>query len=82
MKFISEIEIDDEYLKVLSDYFNGYELDDEYFNLTNSQEVEREMLYEKSLLEGGFYQHYPLEPTPLGKFIFQQYIIRHKDETN
>jgi hypothetical protein len=74
MKFISEIEINDEHLNVLTDYFNGYDLDDEYFNLTNNlQEIESEMVYDKCLLEGGFYQHYPLQPTLLGRFIFELY---------
>ena len=74
MKFTSEIEIDDEHLKVLLDYHSGYELNDEYFNLTDKQEIEREMCYDVGLLEGGFYQHYPLEPTGLGRFILSQYL--------
>ena len=73
MKFKSEIEIDDEHMQVLLDYMNNYELNDEYFNLTNKQEIEKEMCYEKGLLEGGFYQHYPLSPTPLEYFILEQY---------
>jgi len=73
MKFVSEIEIDDEYLKVLMDYVNNYELDSEYFELTDKQDIEREM-YNLGFLEGGFYQHYPLSPTPLGKFIIQQFL--------
>lgn len=78
MKFLSEIEIDDEHLKVLLDYRNGYSLDDEYFNLTDKQEIEKEMLYEKGLLDDGFYQHYPLAPTILGQFILEQYNKRIK----
>ena len=74
MKFISEIEIDNEHLNVLLDYHKGYELNDEYFNLTDKQEVEREMCYDVGLLEGGFYQQYPLEPTGLGRFILSQYL--------
>ena len=74
MKFTSEIEIDDEYLKVLLDDRNGYELNDEYFNLTDKQDIEYEMLYNEGLLEGGFYQHYPLSPTTLGRFIINQYL--------
>ena len=74
MKFTSEIEIDDEYLKVLLDDRNGYELNDEYFNLTDKQDIEYEMLYNEGLLEGGFYQHYPLSTTPLGRFIINQYL--------
>ena len=70
MKFTSEIEIDDEYLKVLLDDRNGYELNDEYFNLTDKQDIEYEMLYNEGLLEGGFYQHYPLSPTPLGEIYY------------
>jgi hypothetical protein len=73
MKFISEIEIDDEHLNVLLDYASGYDLNDEYFNLTDKQEIEKEMLWEKGLLESGFYQHYPLTPTILGGFILEQY---------
>lgn len=72
MKFNTEIEIDDEHLNVLLDYKNGYELDDEYFNLSDKQEIEQEMC-DNDLLEGGFYQHYPLFPTPLGRFILKQY---------
>ena len=69
MKFISEIEIEQEYLDVLIDYYEKrYDLDDEYFNLTDKQEIEREMCYELELLEGGFYQNYPLSPTPLESF--------------
>ena len=73
MKFISEIEIDDEHLNVLLDYDNGYDLNDEYFNLTDKQEIEKEMSWEMGLLEGGFYQRYPLTPTELGRFILKQY---------
>lgn len=76
MKFNSEIEIDDEHLKVLLDYHNGYDLDDEYFNLTDKQEIEREMNWDEGLIEGGFYQPYPLSPTPLGRFILDQYLKR------
>lgn len=74
MKFLSEIEIDDEHLQVLLDYSNGHDLDDEYFNLTDKQEIEREMLWVLGLLEGGFYQHYPLFPSQLGNFILDQYL--------
>jgi hypothetical protein len=73
MKFLSQIEIADDHLQVLIDYQNGYYLDDEYFNLHDKQELEREMSWELGLLEGGFYQHYPLSPTPLGQFILEQY---------
>jgi hypothetical protein len=73
MKFTSEIEIDEQHLKVLLDYQNRYELDDEYFNLTDKQNIEKEMYWDLGLLEGGFYQHYPLSPTPLGRFILEQY---------
>ena len=73
MKFVSEIEIDEEHLKVLLDYHNGYELNDEYFNLTDKQHIEEEMYWRKGLLEGGFYKHYPLSPTPLGSFILSLY---------
>lgn len=73
MKFISEIEIEDEHLEVLLDYQNGYDLDDEYFNLNNKQDIEKEMYWDLGLLESGFYQHYPLTPTPLGRFILSQY---------
>lgn len=52
MVFTSEIEIDDEHLIVLLDYDNGYDLDDEYFNLADKQEIEREMTGEFGLLEG------------------------------
>jgi|LakMenEpi03Aug12_release.lakeMendotaPanAssembly.Ray.scaffolds.fasta_scaffold3227230_1 hypothetical protein len=72
MIFKTEIEIDDAYLAVLLDYHNNYDLDDEYFNLTDKQEIEREMINE-GLIDGGFYQHYPLSPTPLGRFILDQY---------
>lgn len=73
MKFVSEIEIDDEHLKVLLDYDNGYDLNDEYFNLTNKQDIEQEMYWDLGLLEGGFYQHYPLSPTSMGRFILERY---------
>jgi hypothetical protein len=74
MKFISEIEIEQEYLDVLIDHYEKrYDLDDEYFNLTDKQEIEREMCYELGLLDGGFYQHYPLSPTALGSFIYELY---------
>jgi hypothetical protein len=73
MKFTSEIEIDEQHLKVLLDYQNRYDLDDEYFNLTDKQNIEKEMYWDLGLLEGGFYQHYPLSPTPLGRFILEQY---------
>lgn len=73
MVFTSEIEIDDEHLIVLLDYDNGYDLDDEYFNLADKQEIKREMTGEFGLLEGGFYQHYPLSPTNIGMFILNQY---------
>ena len=73
MKFTSEIEIDEQHLKVLLDYQNRYDLDDEYFNLTDKQSIEKEMYWDLGLLEGGFYQHYPLSPTPLGRFILEQY---------
>ena len=78
MKFISEIEIDDEHLKVLLDYHNGYNLDDEYFNLTDKQDIEKEMMWDMALITGGFYQHYPLSPTILGRFILEQYLKRIK----
>jgi hypothetical protein len=73
MKFTCEIEIDDEHLNVLLDYSKGYDLDDEYFNLTDRQELEREMIWEKAFLKGGFYQHYPLTPTDMGQFILEQF---------
>jgi hypothetical protein len=73
MKFTSEIEIDEQHLKVLLDYQNRYDLDDEYFNLTDKQDIEKEMYWDLGLLEGGFYQHYPLSPAPLGRFILEQY---------
>lgn len=78
MNFLSEIEIDDEHLKVLLDYQNRYDLDDEYFNLMDKQDIEKEMLYDEGLLEGGFYEHYPLSPTRLGHFILNQYNKRIK----
>ena len=74
MKFKAEIEIHHEHLKVLLDYHNRYELDDEYFNLMDRQDIEEEMTYKEGLLEGGFYQHYPLSPTPLGSFILELYL--------
>lgn len=77
MKFISEIEIEEEYLKVLLDYHNGYTLDDEYFILTNGEDIENQMQWDEGLLEGGFYQHYPLSPTPLGRFILNQYLNKN-----
>lgn len=73
MKFTAEIEIDDEPLQVLLDYQKNYDLDDEYFNLHDRQELEREMVWELGLLEGGFYRHYPLTPTPVGQFILDLY---------
>lgn len=73
MKFKTEIEIDEEHMKVLIDYQNGYDLDDEYFNVADKQDIEKEMYWDLGLLEGGFYQHYPLSPTPLGRFILEQY---------
>jgi hypothetical protein len=42
-------------------------------NLTDKQNIEKEMYWDLGLLEGGFYQHYPLSPTPLGRFILEQY---------
>jgi len=73
MKFTSEIEIKDEHLDVLLDYlFEKYDLDDEYFNLFDRQDTEHEML-NGGLLQGGFYQHYPLYPTDLGNFILHCY---------
>tara|TARA_R110000868_G_scaffold177798_3_gene416918 strand:+ start:783 stop:1022 length:240 start_codon:yes stop_codon:yes gene_type:complete len=78
MKFTTEIEINEEHLKVLLDYHNNYDLDDEYFNLTDKQDVEHEMCYELSLLEGGFYQHYPLSPSQLGRFILDKYLESKK----
>ena len=74
MKFKAEIEIHHEHLKVLLDYHNGYSLDDEYFNLMDRQDIEEEMCYKEGLLESGFYQHYPLSPTPLGRFILDLYL--------
>jgi hypothetical protein len=74
MKFKAEIEIKNEHLKVLLDYHNGYELNDEYFNLMDRQDIEHEMHYTEGLLDGGFYQCYPLSPTPLGQFILDLYI--------
>mgnify|MGYP003490691209 CR=1 FL=1 len=74
MKFIAEIEIEQECLDVLIDHYErGYDLDDEYFNLTDKQEIEREMRDDLGLLDGGFYQHYPLTPTNLGSFIYKLY---------
>ncbi len=77
MKFTTEIEIDDEHLKVLLDHDNGYDLNDEYFNLTGKQDIEWEMLYDLGLLEGGFYQHYPLSPSSVGRFILKQYKLKN-----
>lgn len=74
MKFTSVIEIDDEHLQVLLDYHNGYELSDEYFNLTDKQDIEHQMCWEIGLLDSGFYQHYPLQPSELGRFILKQYL--------
>lgn len=74
MKFKAEIEIHHEHLKVLFDYHNKYELNDEYFNLMNRQDIEEEMVWKLGLLEGGFYQHYPLQPTRLGSFILELYL--------
>lgn len=76
MKLKAEIEIKNEHLKVLLDYHNGYELDDEYFNLMDRQDIEEEMHYNEGLLEGGFYQCYPLSPTPLGRFILDLYLAQ------
>lgn len=76
MKFKAEIEIKNEHLKVLLDYHNGYSLDDEYFNLMDRQDIEEEMAYNEGLLDGGFYQHYPLSPTPLGRFILDLYLAQ------
>lgn len=76
MRFQCEIEIDDEHLQVLVDYHNGYSLDSEYFEMTGRQDVENEMYM---YLEGGFYQHYPLSPTPLGQFVLDKYL---KNKTN
>lgn len=80
MVFKTEIEIDDEHLKVLLDYHNGYDLDDEYFNLLDRQDIEHEMCYEKGLLEGGFYQHYSLSPTDLGRLILDAYLKTNKSK--
>ncbi len=79
MIFENKIEIDDEHLKVLLDYHNGYSLDDEYFNLTDKQDIEHEMYWKNNLLEGGFYEHYPLSPSVLGSFILDQYLKTKKN---
>ncbi len=68
MKFNAEITIDDEHLDVLLDYDKGYTLDSEYFIATGRELIESEMF---ELIEGGFYSHYPLSPTPLGYFILK-----------
>jgi hypothetical protein len=81
MKFLAEIEIADEHLKVLMDYHNHYDLDDEYFNLMDRQDIEEEMNYNLGLLEGGFYQHYPLSPTAIGSFILELY-LKQKNTKN
>lgn len=67
MKFKAEIEIDHELLKVLLDYHNGQELNDDYFK---DEKVEINM-WKKGLIEG--YQG-KLIPTPLGKFILEHYL--------
>jgi hypothetical protein len=77
-KFTSEIEIDQEHLKVLLDYQNGYTLDSEYFITMGKEQIEEEMCWKKGLLEGGFYKHYPLDPTSLGRFILELYNSRIK----
>jgi len=74
MKFKAEIEIKNEHLKVLLDYHNGYELNDEYFNLMDRQNIEEEMAWNEVLLKGGFYNRYPLIPTPLGQYILDLYV--------
>lgn len=79
--FTSKIEIDEEHLKVLLDYHGGYDLNDEYFNLTDRQEIEKEMLWESGLLQSGFYHHYPLSPSQLGSFILEQYLNRISPES-
>lgn len=74
MKFTCEIEIDDEYLEVLLDYEKGYALDSEYFITTGREEIEYQMSSGLNpILEGGFYQHYPLSPTGWGYFVLNQY---------
>lgn len=72
MEFSGEIEIDQEHLDVLMDYCNDYSLDSEYFELQDKQDIENEMT-NLGLLDGGFYQHYPLSPTPLANLIVNLY---------
>lgn len=73
IKFKTEIEIHPEHFQILLDYVNGYILDSEYFEFNGYQSAEEEMLYNIGYLSSGFYQHYPLFPTPLGDFIINCY---------
>jgi hypothetical protein len=59
--------VDDEHLNVLLDNDNGYDLNDEYFNLTDKQEIEKKNVMGEGFIGGGVYQHYPLTPTESGK---------------
>ena len=67
MKFKAEIEINHEHLKVLLDYHNGYELNDEYFK---NERLEAEM-WKKGLIEQ---YRGVLIPTPLGQYILNLYV--------
>lgn len=76
VNFTVDIEIDEEFLKVLQDYESGYTLDSEYFEALDKQDIENEIIYRGGLLEGGFYQHYPLSPTEKGYMVLE--LIKNK----
>lgn len=76
MKFSREIEVDDLMMKVLLDCNNGITIDSTYIIANGFEDTECEFYM---YLEGGFYQHYPLFPTPLGYFIIELFL---KSSTN
>lgn len=82
MKFSADIEVDDEFLEVLLDCHKNYSLDSEYFEMGNKQDIEKEMVWDEGLLEGGFYQHYPLSPTPVGRMILDLYLKSKGEEVD
>lgn len=71
MKFSREIEVDDLIMKVLLDCNNGILIDSQYIIQNGFEANEYEL---DEYLEGGFYKHYPLSPTPLGYFIIKLFL--------
>jgi hypothetical protein len=69
MKFKTEIEIKNEHLKVLLDYYNG---DEGYIDLSDRLVIAYEMVVDEHLLDGDNFNQ--LNPTPLGYFILNLYL--------